>query len=296
MKSKKNNLLIFGEVLFDCFPDKQKVLGGAPFNVAWNLKHLSQDPTLISCIGDDDLGKEIIETMEKTGLSTKGVQLNTVYPTGKVEVTFKEDEPVFNINPDQAYDHIKRPKIDIAENSILYHGSLALRGDNSRETLFTLREKAESVFVDLNIRKPWFRLEVAEVCLNGIDWLKVNDYEYKIIMGSRFKHDEMMISDTRNYMKKHEIKNMIITCGSKGSWFISDNLAFYTNAEHVDNFVDSVGAGDCFSAVCLFGIVQGWNPEVMMQRASKAAAFICTKQGATVQELGHCKGLTEEWY
>ncbi len=296
MKSKKNNLFIFGEVLYDCFPDGKKVLGGAPFNVAWNLKLLAQDPVFISCVGDDELGEEVTKKIKDIGITTSAVQLNTVYPTGIVNITFKENEPVFSIGPDQAYDHIKKPKMDIPKNSILYHGSLALRGDVSRETLFTLREMVETVFVDLNIRSPWFRLEVAEVCLNGIEWLKVNDSEYNVIMGKKFKHDEMMISDTRKFMEKREIGHMIITCGSKGSWFVSKNQAFYTNAVRVDDFVDSVGAGDCFSAVCLFGILQGWSPEVMMERASKAAALVCSQQGATAIDKDACLELTKDWY
>ena len=98
--------MVFGEVLFDCFPDGREVLGGAPFNIAWNLQAFGLSPLFISRVGDDNLGCHIQKKMVSWGMDTRGLQLDQRHPTGKVQIELTEGEPRFTILPDQAYDYI----------------------------------------------------------------------------------------------------------------------------------------------------------------------------------------------
>ncbi len=128
--------LIFGEVLFDCFPDGNSVLGGAPFNVAWHLHAFGQSPLMISRIGDDALGKKVKSAMQDWKMNTTGLQLDPEHPTGSVDIEFDNGEPRYTIVEHRAYDYIDAASLpSSAENSVLYHGSLALRNQNSREAL-----------------------------------------------------------------------------------------------------------------------------------------------------------------
>ena len=131
--------VVFGEVLFDDFEDGPTVIGGAAFNLAWNLESLGLAPLLISRIGADELGGRVLQIMTSYGMDTAGIQLDEELPTGTVSVRVSEGQPDFTINDHQAYD-----AIDAAEGcaamsgfdvSLLYHGSLALRGERSRGAL-----------------------------------------------------------------------------------------------------------------------------------------------------------------
>jgi fructokinase len=157
--------LIFGEVLFDIFPGGEAVLGGAPFNIAWNLKGFGLDPIIISSVGRDRRGSEAIEAMEKWGLDTSGIFIDEDHPTGGVKIDILDGSHTFEILPDQAYDFIPAdwalPALPLDGTSIFCHGSLASRSAVSRKTFRRLMEEQEGVprFYDVNLRKPWYRKE-----------------------------------------------------------------------------------------------------------------------------------------
>jgi len=139
------NTVIFGEVLFDRFPDHQSVLGGAPFNVAWHLQGFGLSPLLVSAIGEDEAGDQILSTMGQWGMDTRGVQRHRDFATGAVQVTLDQGQPSFDILPDQAYDHIETdPVLAVcghAPAALLYMGTLAGRSPTSRGTQQALIEK-----------------------------------------------------------------------------------------------------------------------------------------------------------
>ena len=130
------NLMIFGEVLFDIFPDGNKVFGGAPFNVAWHLHGLGADPLFVGRVGDDNNGKKIISKMGEWEMNMKGIQIDSEHPTGRVTIKLKDGQPAFNIEADQAYDFISADET-LNENGsdfdLLYYGSLALRTKKAKE-------------------------------------------------------------------------------------------------------------------------------------------------------------------
>ncbi len=128
MTNSKPKVFVFGEVLFDCFPTGEQVLGGAPFNVAWHLQALGNQPHFISRVGDDELGKKILHAMDDWGMDTTTTQLDPVNPTGQVEIKLINNEPHYTITPGCAYDFIGASDLgNISASGILYHGTLGLR-------------------------------------------------------------------------------------------------------------------------------------------------------------------------
>ena len=125
-------LFIFGEVLFDCFPDGREVLGGAPFNVAWHLQAFGQSPLFVSSVGDDEEGRHIREAMSSWGMRLEGLQFDPEHPTGRVTVTLEGGEPSYDIVADTAYDFIDPNALPSGEPGLIYHGSLALRSRGSK--------------------------------------------------------------------------------------------------------------------------------------------------------------------
>jgi len=149
-------LHIFGEVLFDHFPDGSRVLGGAPFNVAWHLQAFGQSPRFISRIGDDPSGHEIATLMDGWDMSREALQTDSAHPTGSVRVLIRDGEPHYEIVADCAYDFIDSKLLeDKQTQGILYHGSLAIRNPVSRTALQAAKARHQgNVFVDVNLRPP----------------------------------------------------------------------------------------------------------------------------------------------
>jgi len=151
--------IIYGEVLFDCFPDGTSVLGGAPFNVAWHLQGFGLNPLMISSVGDDEIGHTVLRTMEQWNMDTSGMQISESFPTGQVKIEINEGEPSYDILAHQAYDNISFNNITSDFNNehyaLIYHGSLIRREVASKTTLQQLIEQFKlPVFVDINLRPP----------------------------------------------------------------------------------------------------------------------------------------------
>ena len=128
---KNQYVIIFGEVLFDCFPDGNIVLGGAPFNVAWHLQAFGVSTLFISRIGDDYYGNNIKEAMQNWGMDLSGLQLDSEHPTGVVNDNFINNEPHYEIVENSAYDFIQSSRLpSLKKDAILYHGTLALRSQS----------------------------------------------------------------------------------------------------------------------------------------------------------------------
>ncbi len=177
------DVLVFGEALFDCFPDGEQVLGGAPFNVAWHLQALGHHPHFISSIGNDSLGKKILTAMHDWGMDTQMIQIDPERPTGQVEVSIVENEPHYTITADCAYDFISPQKIkSLPEKGILYHGTLALRNSSSRTCLANIVQRPElSVFLDVNLRSPWWDKQEVFGWLEQARWVKLNEDELHLL-------------------------------------------------------------------------------------------------------------------
>jgi len=271
---------VFGEVLFDHFPDGSKVLGGAPFNVAWHLQAFGQRPLFVSRVGDDDDGREIIAAMQDWGMPTTGVQRDPQRPTGRVAVALEDGQPSYEIVHPCAYDAIEPPAV--AGAGMLYHGSLALRDAASRQALDSLLVDPDvAVFLDVNLRDPWWDRERLLERLKRASWVKLNQDELTLL-GPGGGSDDAAVAAM---FERYALSGLLVTYGEHGAVMMTaDDGLVRVAPPPGTQVVDTVGAGDAFAAVCIVGLLQDWPTDVLLQRAQAFAAQIVAQQGATSRD------------
>jgi fructokinase len=287
--------VIFGEVLFDCFESGNKVLGGAPFNVAWHLAAFGRPPLLISAVGDDAEGRDILRCMTEWQLPTEGIQVSSDYPTGRVQVTIEKGEPHYVITHPSAWDSIQVPPLPhISGAPFIYHGSLALRDPVSAQALYTLCENTQTpIFVDVNLRDPWWQRELVLVHLRRATWAKMNvrELEYLIpLLPSESGRVKFLFHSTG-------LKFLLITRGEAGASLYNDNATCWQVTPSKGSFpvVDAVGAGDAFTSVFLLGILLGWKESICLQRAQNFASSVVGIRGATTFDRHFYQGFRDSW-
>lgn len=286
--------VIFGEVLFDCFPDGNSVLGGAPFNVAWHLQAFGLSPLMISRVGEDALGKKVKSLMQDWSMNTMGLQLDPEHPTGSVDIEFVNAEPRYTIVEHRAYDYIDATLLPTsAGNGLLYHGSLALRNQNSRQALSKLKQyHTGSIFMDVNLRDPWWQKEFVLNLADDADWLKLNEDELSQLGCGTGD----IRSKAHAFIEKHRLKGLVITLGAKGAIALTDNGEFAeAMPSHKLEVVDTVGAGDAFTSVLILGLTSEWPLEQTMRRAQDFASLIVGQQGATVHDADFYLEKIADW-
>jgi fructokinase len=274
--------IVFGEVLFDHFPDRRSVLGGAPFNVAWHLQGFGAQPLFVSRIGDDSEGRIVGGRMTEWGMDLAGLQTDPTCPTGAVEVTFDHGDPSFNIIPDQAYDHIDTEQAVAAVHEVtpalLYHGSLIARAPESAAALGSLRADPHlPVFVDVNLRPPWWTSANVTDALSRASWAKLNHDELTTLAGG----GDPAAIDPQAFLHRYTLRALIVTRGAQGATVVTDAGVSHGEPVPVPDLVDTVGAGDAFSAVMIMGLLKDWPLPTALRRALAFASAICGIRGAT---------------
>lgn len=278
--------IIFGEVLFDCFGD-DCVLGGAPFNVAWHLQGFGVEPRFVSRVGADELGEEVRSRMRDWGMDERWLQADAERPTGRVRVHLSEGQPSYAILDDQAYDAIEPPDgLEITTDTVLYHGSLAARHARSRETLEGLRRNA-NVFVDVNLRTPWWDAQRVADMAQGAKWLKLNNEEYALLARPGEAPEA--------FVRRLSLGSMVLTRGADGAEIYTDDERYSAAVPSVTDLVDAVGAGDAFSAVTLYGIGAAWPWELTLRRATEFAARVCGWRGALCHDRAIYEEVLRDW-
>jgi fructokinase len=288
--------LIFGEVLFDRFPDGQAVLGGAPFNVAWNLRAFQAAPLFISKVGADALGTQVREAMRLWGLDESGLQTDGCHPTGVVDVTLEHGEPHYRIVPDSAWDFIQCENLpDKQQYGLIYHGSLALRQPISHKAWHHLILECDAPrFVDLNLRMPWWRLENLGPMLDGTRWLKLNADELAALAPHTPNMDRRIQAV---YDASPGIAWLIVTQGEAGAFAVSaQGERCEVKPVRVAQVMDTVGAGDAFSSVLILGLLRGWPMALSLQRAQEFAAAVVGLRGATTIARDFYQPFINEWH
>jgi fructokinase len=277
--------LIVGEVLFDVMPEGSRVLGGAPFNVAWHLEAFGLRPLMLTKVGADQSGDEVLQAMASWGMDTVGVQLDPSHSTGRVQVDLEDGEPTFHILPDQAYDHLERElAVQLASGAsfgLMYHGSLISRGEFSRSALDGVKQSTGlPVFVDVNLRDPWWQREDVIASVDQARWVKLNQAELELLAGSSD------VATAETFRSDHGLDALIVTRGAKGAVVVGGSGTFRAAPPMQVEVVDTVGAGDAFSAMFILGLVEGWSTETTLERALEFAAALCTVRGATIRDRG----------
>ena len=289
----KKNIVVFGEVLFDVFPDR-KILGGAPFNFAYHLNAFGFPVNFVSKIGKDQNGKEITGYIEKCKMPMTYIQQDDKYPTGVVKVEIKDKGmPSYTIVEDCAYDHTEYvPELDALADSTSFvcFGTLAQRSKSSRETIKTFLNKIcgdTQVFLDLNLRAPFYSEELIKDSLKLATILKINDDECSMLKSMFMNSNDSEKDLVKNLNSKFGINTVVITKGDKGSSLYSfeNNLEVHKPAIKVTNLCDTIGAGDSFSSMFAASILKGLPYDRAMVNATSFASEFCKFHGAIPESL-----------
>lgn len=287
-------IIIFGEVLFDRFSDGNMVLGGAPFNVAWHLQAFGVSPLFISRVGEDSAGEKIKESMASWGMNLSGLQIDKHHPTGMVTVALIDNEPHYDIVENSAYDFIDFSSLpSLPHNSILYHGSLALRNDASATTLEKIKQHiSPSIFFDVNLRSSFWDLKTIESLMKQASWLKLNEEELSLIV----PQESTLENAIDDLFSIFPLDNIILTQGKAGAKLFTTADKYQQISPSVTtSVVDTVGAGDAFCSVLLLGILKQWDTLTTLTRAQDFASQIVTIQGATTTDKSFYQSFIQQW-
>lgn len=285
--------VIFGEVLYDCFPDGNRVLGGAPFNVAWHCHAFGLKPLFISRVGDDQLGHNIHTAMLDWGMDTQGLQFDTEHATGVVNVTFDENEPSYDIVENSAWDFINIKELpEINNQSLLYHGSLSLRNSITEQSLVHLKQLfPDSIFVDVNLRPPWWTISKVINILENAQWIKLNLDELSLIASN----ENETLNQAHYLMSQYNLQLVVVTLGEQGAIAINKKESCFVKPDNATTVVDTVGAGDAFTSVLLLGLHKHWSLQEIVNRAQEFASAVVGLRGATTQDKHFYKPFSQKW-
>lgn len=282
----KKTIALFGEVLADVFPDGA-VLGGAPYNVARHLRAFEQNPILVTRTGNDPLREQLLVELSHLGMNDAYVQCDPVYPTGQVNVHMQNNKHTFEILSNQAYDHIHAGMTHLAmlatHPDLVYFGTLAQRVVESRLALDTFLSDAKSPrFLDMNLRHPWYDKHLIRRSMLRADIVKMNEEELTIVSEMFRAPDKGDKARGLFLMQKFSFQQLIITRGEAGAWALTTHGDEVSIAgEKIGNeLVDTVGAGDGFSSICILGLLRGWPMQKMLTRAGAFATALCKIRGA----------------
>lgn len=277
---------LFGEVLADVFPERS-VLGGAPYNVARHLQAFGLHPVLISRTGSDALRDELLGEMAGSGMDARGIQRDPDYPTGQVKVIFENGSHRFDILPDQAYDHIcaehARATIAAIKPRLAYFGTLAQRAEKSRLAAAQFLQDCDCpVFLDINLRTPWYDAATIAGSLIAADIVKLNAEELAVVSGLFGLAGLNPAAQAVALQQRFGLAQVLVTCGAAGSWLLDERQQILQTApaDPEQPVVDTVGAGDAFAAVFILGLLQQWDAPTTLHRAGEYAAAMCRVRGA----------------
>jgi len=280
--SMSKAVCIFGEVLFDCFPDGREVLGGAPFNVAWHLHAFGQSPLFVSRVGDDGAGRRIRDAMSAWGMTQDGLQIDPLHPTGRVSVSLDGGEPSYDIVADSAYDFIAADALPDTDAGLIYHGSLALRNPASMAALKALKSGTDAqVFVDVNLRAPWWQRDAVLGLLDDAHWVKLNRDELALLGDG----DGGELAAAERFRARHRLEGLVLTLGAQGAMAVTaDRDPVRVAPKPVTEVIDAVGAGDAFAAVFILGLRLDWPLSTTIERAQEFASALVQQRGATISD------------
>lgn len=274
-----------GEALWDVLPEGKKI-GGAPANFAYHVSQFGLPSCVVSAIGDDALGKEIIENFTSKGLDQLIAEVP--YPTGTVQVEIDQTGiPLYDIKENVAWDNIPYTEhLDALakRTKAVCFGSLAQRNVVSRETinhfLDTMPKDDDSLVVfDVNLRQGFYNKEILCKSMQNCNILKINDEEL-ITVSRMFGYPGIDLQDKCwILLGKYNLKMLILTCGINGSYvFTPGNVSFQPTPKV--EVADTVGAGDSFTAAFIASILKGKSVTEAHSIAVKTSAYVCTQKGA----------------
>jgi fructokinase len=275
-----------GEVLWDLLPGGRQ-LGGAPANFAYHAHALGAESLVVSRVGRDELGRDLVEHLNALGLVTSGISVDPAAPTGTVSVTLDPTgQPTYTIHTDVAWDFLEAgPEVlrAAAGADAVCFGTLAQRHpvarDSIRRVLQATRPEALRIF-DINLRQRFWSREVIVESLALANVLKLNDEELPILMdllGWPCEDDQGLMA---RLAQRFDLRAVALTRGARGSLLWTADRSWNWPGSDL-KVADTVGAGDSYTAALALGLLSGKSPEDILRIAHRVADFVCTQPGAT---------------
>jgi fructokinase len=274
-----------GETLWDLFPDGA-VWGGAPGNVACHAAGLGAAAAMVSSVGRDDLGDRGIATLESLGVDCRHVQRDGLHPTGTVNVLLDAGgDARYEFASDVAWDHLAwDPALeDVAAGAAaVCYGTLGQRAALSRETIRRFLHEARGALrvFDVNLRQHFHSPGVLRESLALADALKLNDEELPTVAAACGIDAADPVTAAHDLAARHGLRLVAITRGAAGSVLVAEGRTSELPARAAA-VVDTVGAGDAFTAAMIVGLLRGRPLDAIHDHASRLAAFVCGQRGAT---------------
>ena len=281
-----NNLVVgMGEALWDVLPEGKK-LGGAPANFAYHVSQLGLDSCVVSAVGDDKLGHELMDNLNGRGMQCLIEQVP--YPTGTVQVELDEAGiPCYNIKENVAWDNIPfTPRLEALalRTQAVCFGSLAQRSIVSRETINRFLDlmpdgNGQLKIFDVNLRQSFYTKDVLCASMRKCNILKINDEEL-VTVSRMFGYPGIDLQDKCwLLLGKYNLRMLILTCGVNGSYVFTPGEFSFVETPRVQ-VADTVGAGDSFTAAFVASILKGKTVAEAHRRAVAVSAYVCTQNGA----------------
>ncbi|WP_010135839.1 carbohydrate kinase family protein [Ochrovirga pacifica] len=277
------NIVCFGEVLWDVFPDEKKI-GGAPLNVAVRLQSLGNNVSIISSVGNDLDGKNILDFVAKAQVNSQEIQTHLSEQTGSVTVNLDtEGSASYEIDHPRAWDKIQLTEGNqqmVKRADAFVYGSLSARDQVSKNTLTTLLQLAPYKIFDVNLRKPYYSFALLNKLMQEADFIKFNDDEI-LEIAAYYKTTNNSIEEAIDcIVKETNTATICVTQGSKGAVLYSDGK-LYSNSGYAITVVDTVGAGDSFLATLVDQLLKETDPQNAIDLACAMGALVASHKGAT---------------
>lgn len=278
------SFLGLGELLWDCFPDR-RLPGGAPANVAFHAQQLGLSAATVTRVGCDPLGDEICEFLKSQGLCLDLVQRDPVHGTGTVTVEPESTGTKYTFKPDSAWDFLEAtPSLLTAMRSAkaVCFGTLAQRCPVSREAIHTCLAAVAGdcqVVYDVNLRPPFYDREWIERSLRQATIVKLNDDEVRVL-GTMLGANESYNDRFAKWLLAHyEIKLVCVTRGGAGCLLVCEGETIDVSGVPV-RVIDTVGAGDSFTAALIQCRLDGWPLRRSAEFANRVGALVASRAGA----------------
>lgn len=274
-----------GEALWDVLPEGKK-LGGAPANFAYHVSQFGLESRVVSAVGQDKLGAEILENFRQKQLY--GLIETVPYPTGTVQVELDaEGVPCYDIKEGVAWDNIPYTQALeglASQTRAVCFGSLAQRSIVSRETIHrfldAMPDDADTLRIfDINLRQGFYTKEILCDSFRRCNILKINDEEL-VTVSRMFGYPGIDLQDKCwILLAKYNLKMLILTCGVNGSYVFTPGHVSFVETPKVQ-VADTVGAGDSFTAAFVAATLKGLPVAEAHRLAVDTSAYVCTQQGA----------------